>query len=260
MDEYFLRILCCGLLISLIAGPIGCLVMWRRLAFFGDAIAHSSLLGVALGLAVGIDIRFSVLGFSLLLALSMGLTRRPTYLGSDTRLALLSHGALACGMLAISFFPQMRGDVNSFLFGDILALSRTDLIHILILTIFTLIVLTLFWSRFINLILSEEMAFVEGQNTLQTRLLFFALIGIFVAITAKAVGVLLMTALLIIPAASARALVRSPLQMAVIASVISGLSLMVGFIGSYQFDIPVGPTIVVCTLVFFGITSFFREA
>jgi zinc transport system permease protein len=258
-DDFLIRILTSGLLISLISGPIGCLLIWRKLAFFGDAVAHSSLLGIAIGVALGIDIRVGVLSFSLLLALSMGISRRHSPLSPDTRLALLSHGALACGLIAISFFPHLRGDLNSFLFGDLLALSQTDLLHIALLGCCALIILGFYWNRFLTLILSEDIAFVEGQNTLLTRLLFFMLVGIFVAIAAKAIGVLLMTALLVIPAAAARALARSPLQMAFMASFISALSFLMGFGISYHFDLPVAATIVVCALLFFMAISLIRR-
>jgi zinc transport system permease protein len=196
-----------------------------------------------------------VLVFSLLLALSLGITRGHSSLSPDTRLALLSHGALAAGLIALSFFPQKQSDLNSFLFGDLLAISPQDFLHITLLALFALSVLTLYWRRFLALILSQDIAFVEGQLTLRTRLLFFMLIGIFVAVAAKAIGVLLMTALLVIPAAAARTIARSPLHMAGLASGISLTALLVGFGLSYHYDLPVTPTIVLVACFMFLLLS-----
>ena len=244
-----------GILISLIAGPIGCFLVWRRLAFFGDTVAHSSLLGIALGTILGIDPYISITSFIILISLALGVLNRQTRINSETQLVLISQGTLALGLMILAFFPRLQGDINSLLFGDLLALSTRDFIYSIMLTIITLVVVKTYWRQFVCWTVSEDVAAIEGQNVTKIRFIFFTLVGLFVAIAAKAVGVILMTALLIIPAASARLISRSPSQMIIYASLINIIAFSLGFGLSYLIDVPVTAAIVVSGIgLFIGLT------
>ena len=244
-----------GTLISSVAGPLGCFLIWRRLSFLGDTIAHSSLLGIAAGLILGIDPYISVVIFIIFMSLLLGVIVKRTALSTDIQLVLISQGTLGIGLLVISLFPHLQSEINGFLFGDILALSTIDLIYIGIMTVVVLGVFGMFWRQFVCWTLCEDVATIEGQNTRVIRLLFFTLMGIFIAVTAKAIGIILLTALVIIPAATARILSRSPGQMMILASIAGILFFIIGFLLSFTYDLPTTAAIVVTGITIFVILT-----
>ncbi|MBI3453876.1 MAG: zinc ABC transporter permease subunit ZnuB [Rhodospirillales bacterium] len=255
MDDFVWRAMVAGVGLAAVTGPLGSFVVWRRLAFFGDALAHSALLGVTLGFALGINLNFGVVAvcvaFALLLALLQGRAR----LASDTLLGIFAHSALSFGLVALAFQEGLRVDLMSYLFGDILAVTPLDLVWIYGGGAAVLAVLAWLWRPLLSLAVHEELARVEGVPVDRLRFAFVLLFAVVVAAAMKIVGVLLITALLIIPAATARRFARSPEQMAVLAALIGGFAVVGGVYASLYFDTPSGPSTVVAAAVMFALSS-----
>ena len=262
MDEFLLRALLAGIGVALAAGPLGVFVVWRRMAYFGEALSHSALLGVALGILLdrlGMD--FSLNGVVLIVCLVMAglialLQSRPA-LATDTALGILSHTALALGLVMVSWMGGLRFDLMGILFGDVLASSWQDVIWIYAGGSVVLLVLAWLWKPLLNITVHEELAHVEGVPVARVRFFFMLLVALAVAITFKIVGALLVTALMIIPAAAARPLVNSPLKMAILASIFGVFSVILGLMASFQWDLPSGPAIVLVATLFFVVTLVF---
>ncbi|MDY8107600.1 metal ABC transporter permease [Fulvimarina sp. 2208YS6-2-32] len=251
LDDFFTRALVAGIGVALVAGPLGCFVVWRRLAYFGDTLSHAALLGVALAFLFEANVTIAVFAVSLLVALSLLALRRSGSIASDTLLGLLSHSALAIGLVALSFMASVRIDLMGYLFGDILAVSRLDILQIWLGGAAVLAVLALIWRPFFAATVSEEIASGEGLSPRRTELVFIVLMAGVVAMALKIVGALLVTALLLIPAATARRFAPNPEMMAVLAALIGALAVILGLYGSLSFDTPSGPSIVVAALILF---------
>ncbi|MGM0571536.1 zinc ABC transporter permease subunit ZnuB [Marinobacter sp.] len=251
LDDFFWRALLGGLGVAVLAGPLGCFVVWRRMAYFGDTLAHSALLGVALGFLFHTNLNLSVAATCVVLALALVFLSRNRALATDTLLGILAHSALAIGLVALSFMPDVRVDLTGYLFGDLLAMSRQDLAWIFGGGVVVLGLLWWLWQGLLMATIHEELARVEGFPVARLQLVLMVIFSLVIAVAMKMVGVLLITALLIIPAATARRLASSPEKMVVLAvgfgmiAVASGLSL------SWNLDTPAGPSIVVSAFVAF---------
>ena len=250
-EDFVLRAIVAGLGVAAVTGPLGCFMVWRRLAYFGDSLAHSALLGVALGIMLGIDLTLGILATVFILATLLVLLQNRSRLASDTLLGIMSHGSLAIGLVVLSFFQSVRIDLMGYLFGDILAVSATDIAWILGGGCITLILLARIWQPLLLLTVHEGLAQAEGVPVTRIRLLYVLLVALVVALGMKVVGILLMTALLIIPAAAARQISRTPEAMAIYASLIGGLAVTAGLSGSLTWDTPAGPSVVVAALLIF---------
>jgi len=255
MDEFFYRALAAGFGLALLAGPLGSFVVWRRMAYFGDTLAHSALLGVALGFLLHIDLNLGVVAVCLLLAVTVVVLRSTQRLADDTLLGILSHSALSLGLVALAFIQGLRVDLMGYLFGDILAVSDQDLLWIFGGGLLVLLLLALIWRPLLLMTVSEEMARAEGAPLLRTQLVFMALMAITIAIAMKIVGILLVTSLLIIPAATARSFARSPEQMAVAAAGVGMLAVTLGLGASFRWDLPSGPAVVVAAALLFALVA-----
>lgn len=255
IDDFLIRALLGGLGVALVAGPFGSFVVWRRLAYFGDTLAHSALLGVALGFILHINLTLGILIICQLLAILLFISQYQRQLASDTLLGIFSHGALSLGLVALAFMDNVRIDLVSYLFGDILAIGYIDLIWIYGAGGLALLGLICIWKPLLSITIHEDLARVEGLPVDRINWLFLGLIALIVAIMMKVVGMLLVTALLIIPAATARRFANTPESMAIIAMVIGALSVSLGLLGSFYYDTPSGPSIVVagCLLFIFSI-------
>lgn len=251
LDDFFTRALIAGIGVALVAGPLGCFIIWRRMAYFGDTIAHSALLGVSLAFLLDINIIAGVFAVSAAVALSMLLLQRAGALSSDAILGILSHSALALGLVIIAFMTWLRIDLMGYLFGDILAVSGLDIALIYGGGALVLAVLVTVWRPLLAGTASFDLAQAEGMQPERARLAFILLIAAVIAIAMKIVGILLITALLIIPAATARSFAGSPEQMAVISSGLGAVAVVIGLFMSLEFDTPSGPSIVVAALVIF---------
>ncbi len=249
-EDFFLRAMIAGLGAALVAGPLGCFVVWRRMAYFGDATAHAALLGVALALAFELPVVLGVLLVAVVMAAIIALSIGRDY-SADTMLGVLSHGALAFGLLSLSLLEGVRVDLTAYLFGDILAVDWGDVAIVWLAGTTVLAVLVWRWRHLLNSTLNAELARAEGGRPGRDRLLLTVLLAILVAIAIKIVGVLLITALLIMPAAAVRPLTRSPAAMALGAAGAGALSVLTGLPASFALDTPSGPTIVAGAVVVF---------
>lgn len=251
LDDFFIRALIAGVGVAILAAPLGCFIVWRRLAYFGDTLAHAALLGVALGLLLNINISLSVFVLPLLLAATLWVLEKRTFVSSDALLGLMSHSTLALGLVLLSFITTTRVDLNALLFGDILAVSKQDILQIYGGGAVALVVLAFIWRPLFATTVNMEIAKAEGQNPERMRICFLFLLAFVIAIAMKIVGVLLITALLIIPATTSRQFASSPIQMACIGSIFGVLAVVAGLYSSLNFDTPTGPSIVVASLVLF---------
>ena len=239
-----------GIGVSLAAAPIGCFVVWRRMAYFGEATAHAALLGVALSLAFEISVFTGAILVSLIMASLVTLTEgRSLFL--DTLLGVAGHSSIAAGLVIVSFISGVRIDLMAYLIGDILAVSHMDLLFIWVGVGIILSLIIWRWSQLLLVTLNEDLASANGINPKRENFIITISLAIIVAVGIKVVGVLLIIALLIIPAASARAIVSTPESMGFVASLIGVLSALLGLNAAYIFDTPTGPSIVCVASLFF---------
>lgn len=251
MLEFLLRALLGGLGVAAVAGPLGAFVVWRRMAYFGDTLAHSALLGVALALLLEVNLNLAVIVLCVGLALVLVALQKKHIIATDTLLGILAHASLSLGLVMVSFLDNIRIDLMAYLFGDLLAISQSDLYWIYGGGLLVLTLLVAFWKPLLAMTVNEELAKVEGYPIEATRLLLMLLVALVIAVAMKIVGVLLITSLMIIPAATARKLANSPTQMAGMASIIGCLSVAGGLFVSYEWDTPAGPSVVVCAAFLF---------
>lgn len=254
MDDFLLRALIGGFGVAVVAGPFGAFVVWRRLAYFGDTLAHSALLGVALGFFLHINPTLGVILVCQLLAMLLFISQRQRQLASDTILGIFSHGALSLGLVTLAFMPDVRIDLMAYLFGDILAISNADLLWIYLGGGTALAGLLWLWRPLLAITIHEDLAQVEGVPVLRVNGLFLGLIALTVAVMMKVVGLLLVTSLLIIPAATARRFARNPEMMAGLACLIGCVAVAGGLFGSFRWDTPTGPSIVVAACLIFALS------
>lgn len=254
MDDFVFNALLAGIGLALVAGPLGCVVVWRRMAYFGDTLAHSALLGVAL--AVSFD-AMPLVGVALtgagVAAMLFWLEANQKFT-TDTLLGILSHSALALGLIVLSFAQtRVPGiDLMSYLFGDILAVTGKELVWIYIAATVILVMFAGLWRSLLSISVHQELAIIDGVSVSRTRFIFMLLLALTIAVAIKVVGILLITALLIIPAASARLFSSSPMQMVMLSVFFAVLSVMLGLSASLYQDLPTGPAIVIAaTTVFF---------
>ena len=254
LDDFLVRALLAGIGLALVTGPAGCFVVWRRMAYFGETIAHSALLGVALAILSDLHLAAGVFATASVVVLVLFYLERRDTLPTDTLLGLLAHGGLALGLVTLSFFPNMRLDLQALLFGDILAVSRVDLALIWGGGAVALGLLAWLWRPLLAATVSEDLAQVAGLRPERARLLFGLLVAAVIAVAIKIVGVLLIVALLVIPAATVRRFASSPERM-VVAAAAAGMSAVAGgLLASASWDTPSGPSIVVTALALFVVT------
>ena len=255
-DDFFIRALFAGIGVAFVTGPLGCFVVWRRLSYFGDTLAHSALLGVTIAFSLEFNIALSVFISSSVIALFLIQLQKKTNLPGDALLGLLAHSSLAVGLVAIGFLSFIRFDIMGLLFGDILAVNVNDLIIIWIGGAFILLVLKLIWKPLFASTVNYELAEAEGLNPDRAKAIFTLLMAAIIAISIKMIGLLLITGMLIIPAAFARNISDSPKGM-VIFSIIGGLlSVFIGLFSSLNFNTPSGPSIIMAALILFIISLF----
>ena len=258
LDDLFFRSLVAAIGVALAAVPLGCFVLWRRMAYFGDATAHAGILGVALAIGFSVSVFSGVLAIAVLMGVGVwALADRQV--ASDTILGVISYSALASGLLAVSMIDGVRVDLEAYLFGDILAVSLSDIGLIWVGSAIILIILGWRWSSMIVSTLGEDIATASGINPSREFLIQTMLLALVVAVAIKVVGALLIGAMLIIPAASARAIAKTPERMAILATGIAIGCAAVGLIAAFEIDTPAGPTIVVANSIAFIISTFLRR-
>jgi zinc transport system permease protein len=250
-ESFLIHALLGGIGLAAVAGPLGCFVVWRRMAYFGDSLAHSALLGVALGFLLSIDLTFGIAGTCVLFALAIVALQEQRRIATDTLLGILSHTALSIGLVALSLMGSFRVDLLGYLFGDILAVTPQDLLVIYGGGAAALLVLATIWRDLLAVTVHEELARAEGVAVFRVRLIFTLLLAVVVAISMKVMGILLITSMLIIPAAAARRFARTPEGMALLAALTGMLAVALGLTASLRWDTPSGPSVVVAAFSIF---------
>ena len=260
LDDFMIRAFLGGFLFCLMAAPLGCFVLWQRLSFFGDTLSHAALIGVALGFALGLLPSVAIFLSAALFALILFFFYKDSDLSNDTLLAILSQGALASGLIALSFLQSVRFDLSSFLFGDILSLSSQDVLHLGVGALVVCSLLFLLWRPLLLTTIHKELADVEGVQTTALQILFFLLLSLTIALALKMVGALLLTALLILPAACSRFFSKSPQGMVGGSLVFSILFVSAGLIASSFYDLPTTPSIAFCGFATFCVLKIFSKS
>ncbi|MCW7550592.1 zinc ABC transporter permease subunit ZnuB [Photorhabdus sp. APURE] len=243
-----------GVLLSIAAGPLGSFVVWRRMSYFGDTLAHASLLGVAFGLLLNISPFYAIIAVTLILAIMLVWLEKRPQLAIDTLLGIMAHSALSLGLVVVSLMSNVRVDLMAYLFGDLLSVTYED---IWLIAIGVAIVTTLLfwrWNALLSITVSQEMAFVDGIKIQRLRVLLMLVTALTIGLAMKFVGALIITSLLIIPAATARRFARTPEQMAGIAIAVGMLAVTGGLAFSAIYDTPAGPSVVLCAAVMFIIS------
>ncbi|VFP86996.1 High-affinity zinc uptake system membrane protein ZnuB [Candidatus Erwinia haradaeae] len=247
-----------GVLLAFIAGPLGSFIIWRRMSYFGDTLAHTSLLGIALGLFLDINPCYTVIIVTLFLSIILVWLERYPHLGLDTLLGILAHSTLSLGLVLVSLMSNVRIDLIAYLFGDLLSVMPNDLWVITIGVILVLLVLILNWRKFLSLTVHPELAQVDGINIQSTKMILMIITALTIGISMKFVGALIITSLLIMPAAIARRFAQSPEEMALFAVLIGALAVTSGLGFSAFYDTPAGPSVVL-VLTFLFILSIIKK-
>jgi len=255
-EPFLARALLAGLGLAMVAAPLGCFVVWRRMAYWGEAVAQAGLIGIALGLALSLDLTASTFLVAAAMCALLLVLARQQIIPFDALLGLLAHAALAIGVIAAALVRGPQIDLMSLLFGDIFAVTSADLRAIYLGGALALGGLIGIWRPLLALSVDEELAAAEGTRTERTKLIFMLVLAMVVAIAIKIVGVLLTVAFLIMPAAAARPLSGSPEQMAALAGIFAMLAVGAGLLASFSLDTPGGPSIVLVLVMIFAAAIF----
>ena len=255
LDDFALRALAAGFGIALVAGPLGCFIVWRHMAYFGDTLSHAALTGVAIGIVLAIVAAIGIIITGVIVGLLLLGLQQQQRLPTDTLLGILSHGALAIGLIVVGFLDKVRVDLMGYLFGDILAVTSGDLYWIYAGAALAIAGLVLIWRPLIALTVHESVAIAEGVPGFRTRLIFTTLIALTVAIAMKIVGILLVTALLVVPAATARRFASGPEMMALASVAVGALAVLGGVSASLAWDAPSGASIVAAATLMFALIT-----
>lgn len=246
------------LFLSLLTAPMGCFMVWRKMAFFAATLAHSALLGAILGLLTGIGVMTGVIGFTVVLAIGLSFWLNQRLLAADTVLALIAHLSLAIGVIAVSLMDNLRMDLMVYLFGDVLSIS-SNMFHLtMVVSLLGIAWVVWCWRGFVNLVVQSDIAQTEGYPTQRFELMFTLVLSLTIALGMLSIGVLLIIAMLIIPAATARLFSQSLKQMVVITWLITVLAIITGMVAALYFNIPAGPAVVVIAGVFFVLANLGR--
>lgn len=257
LDDFMLRAALAGVAVAIAAGPLGCFVVWRRMAFIGDATAHAGILGVALALAFGINVTLGVLIVAAAMAVSVAALSGRTY-STDTLLGVGAHSALAFGVIAVSVLGGPRIDLMAWLFGDLLAVGKGDLGLIWGGAALVLALIAWRWSALLTATLNPDLAAASGIRPARERMVLTLTLAVVVAVAIKVVGALLIAAVLVIPAAASRPFARSPEGMAALAAGIGVVSVLLGLGGAWVWDAPAGPSVVAAAAIIFAVSNLAR--
>ena len=247
MFEILFPALLTGLLLSLITAPLGAFVVWRKMAYFGDTLSHSALLGVALGIFLQLNPYLAIVILTLILAVLMVWLESNTQFSVDTLLGIIAHSCLSLGVVTVGLLKNVRVDLMSYLFGDLLAINFADLPYIGVGVLIVLGSLIYYWRDLLSMTVSPELAQVEGVNIQKTRFILMILTALTIALSMKFVGALIITSLLIIPAATARRFATTPEKMVMVAIILSMIAVLGGLSLSAYFDTAAGPSVVICS-------------
>ncbi len=249
-----------GILLACAAGPLGSFVVWRRMSYFGDTLAHASLLGVAFGLLLNVNPFYAVIAVTLCMALGLVWLERRPHLALDTLLGIMAHSALSLGLVVVSLMGNIRVDLMAYLFGDLLSVTLEDIVTIALGVVIVCGVLFWQWRNLLAMTISADLAHVDGVNLQRTKMLLMLITALTIGVAMKFVGALIITSLLIIPAATARRFARTPEQMAAIAVLLGMISVTGGLALSAFYDTPAGPSVVLASAVLFTLSMFKKQS
>ncbi len=251
MIDFIIKALLAGIGIAIISGPIGSLMIWRRMTYFGDTLAHATLFGASIATILHINIYYGLICTCLLIAITLTILSKNKVFTNDTILSILSHTVLAIGLIFATFSKNIRIDLLGYLYGDILSINNLDLICILCIDVLVLSSLIFLWDKLVFITIHKELAVTNGINEPKIKWIFILLISLIFAVAVRLVGVLLINALLIIPSATAKIWAKSPEQMAILGSIFGCIAIILGILTSLFYDGPTGPLIVVSTAILF---------
>jgi zinc transport system permease protein len=254
LEPFFLRALLAGVALAVISAPLGCFVIWQRMAYFGETVAQASLIGVALGLALQVDITVGVLLTALVVALLLIWFSRQQLVARDSILGLLHHAALATGVIAVSMLKGPPVDLIGFLFGDVFAVTTADIAWIVAGGAVVLAAVAWLWQPLLRLAVHEDLAAAEGVERQWIAPVFTLLLAVAIAVAMKIVGILLVMAFLVVPAVAARPLAGTPERMVVLTALIAAGSVLAGLWLSANFDSPGGPSVVLVMALVAGLS------
>jgi zinc transport system permease protein len=253
-EPFLLRALIASLGLAIVAAPLGCFVVWQRMAYFGETVAQAGLIGVALGLALQMDVTWGVLIVALAVAGLLLWFSRQKLVALDSILGLLHHAALAAGVIATSMIKGAPVDLTGFLFGDVFAVTGTDVAVVFIGGAVVLAVVAWLWQPLLRLAVHEELAAAEGVDRELVRTVFIVLLAVAIAVAMKIVGILLVMAFLVVPAVAARPLADTPERMVILTGAVAAFSVIAGLWLSATFDSPGGPSIVLIMSALAGLS------
>ncbi|WP_392563456.1 zinc ABC transporter permease subunit ZnuB [Orbus wheelerorum] len=251
MFELLLPPLIVGIALSFITGPLGSFVVWRKMSYFGDTLSHAALLGIAFGFLLNINPFYAVIFITIILAVALVYLESQQKLAIDTLLGILAHSSLSLGVIVISLMKNIRVDLMGYLFGDLLSITFTDVYFIVTGIIIVGIILFFNWNKFLFVTVNEELAFSYGINIVKTKLMLTLILALTIGLSMKFVGALIITSLLIIPAATARFYAKTPEKMAILAILMGIVSVIGGLMFSAYYDTPTGPSVVVVNATLF---------
>ena len=257
-EAFAWRALAAGLLLVAMCAPLGCFVLWRRMVYVGDGMAHAALLGIAIGVLVGIHPGIGMLVSSLLVAWLMFAGRKRFRHAPDALLGVLAHTALAAGMVVFSLVPTMRMDAFGFLFGDVLSLRMQDVVLMGAGAVLVCGIMAWQWQALLRDAFHADLAEIEGVNTRRAEYALVFCLAATVALSIQTAGVLMITAFLVIPAVAARPLARTPESMLFLSALIGAVAVLAGLLLSFTHDIPTGPAIVLVSAFELLLTSLVR--
>ncbi|ADR51885.1 zinc uptake ABC transporter, permease protein [Candidatus Liberibacter solanacearum CLso-ZC1] len=256
-NEFFIRALFAGIGIILSTGPLGCFIVWQRMTYFGDTIAHSALLGVAFSLMLNLPLPLCIFMVAALTSIILLQIQKSEFIASDAILGVITHSTISISLIMLSFMTWVNTDLTSFLFGDILAINTNDIIIIWSVGILNIVILIKIWKSLLATTVNYELAKAEGMQPEKVKLIFTMITALMISISIKFIGITLITSLLILPTVTARRFATSPENMVILTTVIGILGVILGLYGSLIFDTPSGPSIIITSLIFF-ILSFLR--
>ncbi len=259
MPLFLQRALISGVLSALLCASIGVFVVTRKMSFFANAVAHSSLAGVAIGYLIGASPFGSAVAFGALVGLGIGYLYRTSQLFIDTVIGIFLPSSMAFGVVLIGFVHGYKPDLLSYLFGDILAVSTADMYAVIALSVIAFAFLIAFFHEIVMIALDEDWAKVKGIPVNLIDYTFFVILALIIVVSTKTVGIILVSALVVIPPASAMNVAKS-FKWTMIYSIVFGiLSAVLGILFSYLFNISTGPTIVLTAFLIFLITIVIRR-
>jgi zinc transport system permease protein len=245
-------------LLTLLCGAMGIMVVNFRMAFFSDTISHSAFTGVALGLLLGVNPWITLVIFGIIVGLGIIRVKKNTELSTDTVTGVFFSTVIALGIAIISARRGLSRNLQSYLFGDILTINESELTAMIILFAVAMIFIWFTYNRLLMIGMHEDLAFSKGINAALYQYMFAALLAIVVTFSIRAVGLLLVTALLILPAASARNIARSAGSLFWSSILLAFISGILGLIGSLKWDIATGASVILVASALFLAANLFR--